>query len=306
MTKPTIVQFGATGQVARSLQRAAVESGFEIVSLGRDEVDVRNADQITDAIARAPEGTVAIVNSTAYTAVDAAEANKETALKVNRDGPVAMANACREQNFPFIHISTDYVFDGTKTGAYTEADTVCPLGVYGKTKQAGEAAVLDILPKAIVLRTAWVFSPFGSNFVKTMIRLSADRDSLNIVDDQTGCPTPAISIARAIVAIVRVIVGNTKASGGIYHFAGDKPVSWKEFAEAIFVRMTDLGKKVPTVSGISTEEYPTPAKRPANSVLACDKVFAEFGIPAADWRMELSNCVDELLAENEGNSSDGT
>ena len=260
--------------------------GIELIALSRDQVDLSQPDAIAAAIGNAPDGVTAVVNAAAYTAVDAAEDNEAEAYAINAEAPLVMARACAERGVRFIHLSTDYVFDGTSSRPYREDDPVCPLGVYGRSKLAGEAGVLESAPDSIVLRTAWVFSTHGKNFLKTMIRLAGERSTLGIVDDQRGCPTPAGAIADAVLDIV-TRWDEAGGPGGIYHFAGDTTVTWREFADRIFLNWAALGHPVPEVKAIGTEDFPTPAERPANSVLDCSRLLRDYGIRAADWQGDL-------------------
>lgn len=297
MTSPHILQFGASGQVARELIGQAGPLGLDIRALSRSEADLADPVAIERAIAAAPSSVVAVINAAAYTAVDAAEDDEAMAMAVNAKAPGVMARACAERGLPLVHFSTDYVFDGTVAGAYRESDPVAPLGVYGRSKEAGERAVLAALPEAVILRTAWVFSSHGKNFVKTMLRLGAGRDHLKVVADQTGCPTPASEIAATALKIVGALKAGTAGAGGIYHYAGDTPVSWKAFADTIFEIAGPLGHPVPDVTAITTAEFPTRARRPANSVLDCSKLQEEWGIAPADWRAALARDIKAIIAD---------
>jgi len=240
-----------------------------------------------------------VINAAAYTAVDRAESEPEAAWADNCTGPANLAASCHDARVPLIHLSTDYVFDGTKIGAYREDDPVNPLGVYGKSKEAGDRAVRGALPRHVILRTAWVYSAHGSNFVKTMLRLAVDPQPterpvlLRVVADQTGSPTSAADIAAAIGAIVQQIAaGNT--SWGTYHFAGGGAVTWHGLAEAIFELASPWRGPPPLVEAIATADYPTPARRPANSVLDCSRIGAAFGIVPRPWRAALAEVIREL------------
>lgn len=295
MTKPLILLFGSSGQVAQEIRQRAADRGVAVRALSRTDADLTDAEALTQAFVSASDDVVAVVNAAAYTAVDAAEDDPDTAHSVNALAPGIMARCCAERGLPFIHLSTDYVFDGSASGAYRETDPVAPLGVYGVTKQAGEQAVLDALPSAIILRTAWVFSAHGKNFVRTMLRLAAERDSLGVVDDQRGCPTPASSIAEAVLTIIGRWYSGQGAAGGIFHFCGSTPVSWKEFADAIFSISAEYGCAVPKVAPLATAQFPTRARRPANSVLDCGKILREWGIAPADWQASLKRDIEVIL-----------
>lgn len=276
--------FGQTGQVARELARIAPQADY----LGRDQADLAgNAGAIHDLIvARAPD---AVINAAAYTAVDKAETDAATATAVNRDAVAAMAAACARLGVPFVTLSTDYVFDGSGDQPRAETAATGPLGVYGATKLAGEQAALDSGAQCAVLRTSWVFSAHGSNFVKTMLRLGAQRDRLDIVDDQIGGPTPAAALADAALRMARQM-RDDPAPRGIYHLSGAPDVSWAGFARQIFAR-AGLSCQV---AGIATTDYPTPARRPLNSRLSCARIHADFGIERPDWDAGLARVLAEL------------
>jgi len=234
----------------------------------------------------------AVINAAAYTAVDRAESEVEAAFAVNRDGPANLARACERAGISLIHISTDYVFDGSKQGAYVEGDPVSPLGVYGESKLAGEEAVRTLCPKHLILRTSWVFSAHGNNFVKTMLRLGAEREELGVVADQFGKPTSAAEIARLILDTLP----DTEGKWGTYHLAQPDAVSWHGFAEAIFdaAKRQGIVMKVEQVQPISTADYPTPARRPANSELDCRLLKSVFGVTIRGWRESLAEVIGEL------------
>ncbi|WP_448192948.1 dTDP-4-dehydrorhamnose reductase [Azospirillum sp. sgz301742] len=289
-----LLVFGSTGQVGTELLRAA---GDDLAVIGRSRAEADLGDRA--ALRRAVFDTDCdvVVNAGAYTAVDQAESEAEAAFAANRDGPGWIAEACAEVGRPLIHYSTDYVFDGSKTGAYTEDDPVCPLSVYGASKEAGESAIRRHLGRHVVLRTSWVFSAHGRNFLKTMLRLGAERTELNVVADQIGCPTAASDIAAATIALARRIASGEDAVWGTYHFAGTPRTTWHGFAEAIFAaRQTVTGAPPPVLHPITSDQYPTPVKRPANSELDCSRLRARFGVGPADWRLSLASAVQELLS----------
>jgi dTDP-4-dehydrorhamnose reductase len=234
----------------------------------------------------------AVVNCAAYTAVDRAESDVVAAWTVNALAPAALASAAAAQNIPILHVSTDYVFDGAKPSAYVEDDPVAPLGVYGASKEGGEQAVRTANPRHIILRTAWVASATGSNFVRTMLRLGAERPELRVVADQIGCPTSADDIARAILKML----GQT-GPYGTYHFVNAGEATWHELAEAVFVRAAAHGRPAPAVEPIATRDYPTPAARPANSRLATAKIERDYGIVPRDWHDAIEDIVDTLVKE---------
>ncbi|SIO59797.1 dTDP-4-dehydrorhamnose reductase [Rhodovulum sp. ES.010] len=279
----TLLVFGRTGQVARELARAAPGATF----LGRDRVDLAAPETCAAAIAeQAPTG---VINAAAYTAVDRAEQEEALATAVNGAAPGAMARACAARGIPFVHISTDYVFDGAGQTPRRPDDPAAPLGAYGRSKLAGEQAVRAAGGGHAILRTSWVFSAHGSNFVKTMLRLGAERDSLRIVADQTGGPTPAAAIAATCLRILEGIEENKNFSG-TYHYSGAPDTSWADFAREIFAQ---AGLAV-AVEDIATADYPTPARRPLDSRLDCTALEARFGIARPDWRAALRDVLKEL------------
>lgn len=279
-----ILVFGQTGQVAQELQRLMPDAAF----LGRNRVDLSDPDAAAEAIRETkPE---AVINAAAYTAVDKAEEEEALAQTVNGDAPAAMAEACRDLGIPLIHISTDYVFDGSGDAPFKPTDPTDPLGAYGRTKLAGEQAIRATGGSFAILRTSWVFSAHGGNFVKTMLRLSESRDRLTIVADQIGGPTPAKAIAEACLTMATQLQRAPEKSG-VYHFSGSPDVSWAGFAREIFAR---AGRGV-TVEDIPTADYPTPAKRPLNSRLDCSDL-AVFGLKRPDWRSGLNEMLIELEA----------
>lgn len=287
-----VLVFGKNGQVGRCLQDVAWPTGFEVTFLSREDVDLTDVDAIGPMISKYQPDWV--VNASAYTAVDKAEEEEEDlALLINAQAPEKMAQACEEIGAAFLHISTDYVFNGEGEGAYTPEDPIAPLGAYGRSKALGEEGVVNACTKHVIMRTAWVYSPYGGNFVKTMLRLAQDRDELGIVSDQRGCPTSAHSIAQSIVSVV----SHDHPTWGIYHYCDEGAVSWHEFACYIFEASAGFGAKVPSkVNAIMTSDYPTPAKRPANSVLDCSKIVKAFGLVRPEWTSETSKVVKALLS----------
>lgn len=279
-----ILVFGKTGQVAKELQALAPEAMF----LGREDADLCNPEACCEAIRRISPSVV--INAAAYTAVDKAEEDEATALLVNGASPTAMAAACADLGIPLVHISTDYVFDGTGTASWETVAATAPLGAYGRTKLAGEDGVRASGAIHAILRTSWVFSAHGSNFVKTMLRLSETRDALTVVADQIGGPTPARAIAEACLKIAETLQVDASLSG-TYHFSGTPDVSWADFARETFARS---GRSV-AVTDIPTSAYPTPAKRPANSRLDCSGL-APFGLGQPDWRASLTTVLKDLEA----------
>jgi dTDP-4-dehydrorhamnose reductase len=291
-----ILVFGAGGQVGREVQRCAWPAAFELSALDRNAADITKPASVSAAILRQRPDLV--INLAAYTAVDRAESEPEAAWAANCAGAAHIAAVCGETATPLIHLSTDYVFDGSKEGPYREDDGVNPLCVYGHSKEAGERAVRAAAPHHIILRTSWVYGAHGTNFVKTMLRLGAERPLLRVVADQRGRPTAAADIAAELIVICRSIERGG-ADWGTFHFAGSGNVSWHGFAEAIFDLATArdgaplLGAR-PQVEPIPTAQYPTAARRPMNSVLDCHKIAETFGISPPPWRTSLAAVLREL------------
>ncbi|OIQ64638.1 dTDP-4-dehydrorhamnose reductase [mine drainage metagenome] len=280
-----LLVFGRSGQVATELQRIAPDAVF----LGRDVADM--SDPVACAAAIAAHRPDAVINAAAWTAVDKAEAEEAAALLVNGEAPATMARACAGLGVPFVHISTDYVFDGSGDRPWRPDDATGPLGAYGRTKLAGEAGVRAAGGVHGILRTSWVFSAHGANFVKTMLRVGATRERMTVVGDQVGGPTPAAAIAAAVLQMARVL-GERPEVGGTYHFAGAPDASWADFAREIFAQ----ARMPVTVEDIPTSAYPTPARRPANSRMDCTSLAEAFGIARPDWRADLAGVLQELGA----------
>jgi dTDP-4-dehydrorhamnose reductase len=279
----TTLVFGRTGQVAIELRRAMADAVF----LGRGDADLTDPAACAAAIRDRRPATV--INAAAYTAVDQAETDAATAHTVNAEAPGAMAQACSDLGIPFLHISTDYVFDGTGDRPWHEDDPVGPLGVYGRTKLDGERFVAAAGGPYVILRTAWVFSAHGKNFVKTMLRFGRERPELRVVADQHGGPTPAAEIAAALATIARAFAAG-QGVPGIFHFSGAPPTTWAGFAKTIF----DTAGLPARVARIATTDYPTPARRPQNSILDCSRIASSYGIAQPDWRTGLVQVLAEL------------
>jgi dTDP-4-dehydrorhamnose reductase len=277
-----LLVFGKTGQVARELQRLAPDA----IYLGRDEADLLNPAACAAAIAA--HDADAIINAAAWTAVDKAETEEAAATVVNGEAPTAMAQAAAAKGIPFLHVSTDYVFDGTGDRPFTPDHPTAPLGAYGRSKLKGEDGVRAAGGKHLILRTSWVVSAHGANFVKTMLRLGKERESLNVVADQIGGPTPAGAIAHALLTAAKAMTQG--APGGTHHFSGTPDTSWANFARAIMAE-ANLPCRI---TDIPTSAYPTPARRPLNSRLDCSAFTSAFGIPRPDWRKGLKAIVKEL------------
>lgn len=283
---------GQYGQVAASL--ADRGTGVEIVLLGRPALDLLDRERVLSSIRRARPDV--IIGAAAYTAVDKAEAEPDLAMRINGDGAGFVAEAAASLGVPLLHLSTDYVFDGALDRPYSEDDSTGPTGAYGRSKLAGEVNVMAACANSVVLRTAWVYSPFGANFVRTMLRLGETRDALGVVADQRGNPTSALDIADALLAIARRLHADpSPALRGIVHMTGGGEATWADFADAIFDGAARRGRAPVQVDRITTADYPTPAKRPANSRLDNTKLRDAFGIALPDWPTALSACLDRLL-----------
>lgn len=286
-----ILVTGRTGQLAQALGEAARETlDGQVINIGRDELDLEYVTDARPAVAAARPDL--IVNAAAYTAVDKAESEPDRAFTVNCKGAAAIARSAADLRIPFIQISTDYVFDGGKKGSYVESDPTGPVNCYGASKLAGERAVLEANPEALIIRTSWVFSAFGNNFVRTMLNAAATRPLLRVVNDQVGKPTSALDLASAIIIIAPKLSG----MGGIYHYAGASTTSWHGFAEAIFAESRRLGGPSPQLEAITTAEYPTPARRPENSVLDTSAFTQQFGVKPRLLTDALPQIVARLLA----------
>lgn len=286
---------GKAGQVVQSLQERAGPD-FSVAMAARPEFDLGNPDAISALLDR--ERPDLVVSAAAYTAVDKAESEPELAHQVNAVGAGIVAAAAAKAGIPIIHLSTDYVYPGNKAQPYVESDPTGPLSVYGKTKLEGEQRVASANPQHVILRTAWVYSPFGNNFVRTMLRLAATRDTLGIVSDQFGNPTSALDIADAILSIAARVQRPDEAHYGVFHVAGSGETNWSGFARAIFSESRAVGGPAAEVNDITTSDYPTPAQRPANSRLDCSRLMAVYGWKSPDWRDSIKRVVPRLVSAN--------
>ena len=283
---------GSTGQVAHALMASAGD--VDAIALGRPEIDLADAASVEAAIAaHAPD---LVINAAAYTAVDKAEGEADAAFAINASGAGAAAAAARAAGAAFIHLSTDFVFDGSKTGAYLEDDPVAPLGVYGASKQAGEVAVRAAHPDAVIVRLSWVYAAHGSNFAKTMLRLAGDRDEIGVVADQLGRPTAAEDIAPALWMLGKGLIARKSSPHNLYHLGPQGEATWADFAAAIMQASNAAGGPSAHIRRITTADYPTPAKRPANSVLDCKRIAEDWGIRLPDWRESCDRVVREIVA----------
>jgi len=297
--KPRILLLGPTGQVGRELQTSFANLG-EIVCAGRESADLSAPQHLRDLVRRTAPAI--ILNAAAYTAVDRAESEPELAATINAEAPRVLAEEAQQLGALLVHYSTDYVFDGTKPDPWTEADTPAPLNTYGAGKLAGEQAIQNVGGRHLIFRTSWVYGPHGRNFLFTMLRLGRERDRLTIVNDQFGAPTSSIEIAAATRSIVEGAIagrfGEVNEWAGLYHMTCADSTTWFGFAQAIFARASALiGGKTPELIPITTEEFPTPARRPRNSVLSNAKLKAKFGVRLAPWQSALDNVMAVLRAE---------
>lgn len=290
-----ILVFGGNGQLGRELARAAAWLAIPMKTLSHAEVDIADAFAVATALSRVNPALV--VNAAAYTKVDLAETNVEQARLANTVGPAVLARTCADAHLPLLHVSTDYVFDGSKTGAYLETDAVAPISAYGITKAAGEQEVRRALDHHIILRTAWVYSEFGHNFLKTILRLAASRDELKIVADQHGSPTSAGEIADTIVRIAPRLLRNEDV-WGTYHFTSGGVTTWYGFACHVVATQAPLTGRNPRVIPITTAEYPTAAKRPANSQLDCSLFARVFGFSGRHWTEAVDMTATTLIASS--------
>ncbi|MBI2382263.1 MAG: dTDP-4-dehydrorhamnose reductase [Gammaproteobacteria bacterium] len=289
MSTPPLLIVGAQGQVGREVAELAAARGLNAVAWGRSELDISRRQDVLAKVAELKPA--AVINCAAYTAVDKAESEHELAFAINRDAPGYLAEACAETGARLLHISTDYVFDGTATRPYREDDPVNPLGVYGLSKWEGEERIRAVLPEHTILRTSWVFGRYGNNFVKTMLRLGRERAELRIVDDQFGCPTEAYCIASALLDL------ESRPPTGTYHLTGAPVTTWFRFASAVFELTHNQGRKTPKLHPIQTSDYPTPARRPAWSVLDCQKLQNSGLWQHPDWMNDLPRVLDELMKQ---------
>ena len=286
-----ILVLGCNGQLGRCLYDQLEGTDYKSIYTSRAHIDITDFEATKIALLEmAPD---VIINATAYTAVDKAEEDQEMANLINHLAVKNIADICNQQGYWLIHVSTDYVFDGESDGPYKENDQTNPQGIYGETKLNGELAIQSSGCKHIIIRTAWVFSEYGNNFLKTMLRLGKEHNELNIVGDQIGCPTYAQDIASAIVQIIPQL--HLQKHCGLYHYSGDAPCSWYDFAKAIFDQAKINNLKTPiTINSIDTSAYPTPAKRPAFSVLDCSKIHNEFGIALSNWDDGIKQIIGKL------------
>jgi dTDP-4-dehydrorhamnose reductase len=292
----SILITGAGGQVGHEL--AIADCPYRLIALSRQQLDITDPVKM-DAVFSEHQPDI-VINAAAYTQVDRAEQEQELAYAINRDGVANLAKASKNVGIPLLHISTDYVFDGSKSGVYVEDDPVAPLGVYGESKAAGETVLRETLDEHIILRTSWVFSATGNNFVKTMLRLGNERDEIAVVNDQFGCPTSARSIAEVLLQLADMCLQGQEVCWGTYHFCNGPDTTWFNFAKAIFEQVR--GYENLKLTAITTNEYPTPVRRPKNSVLGCLKLEDQGYVSCGAWRDELNKVLVSLKASATGNS----
>ncbi len=301
-----IMVIGRSGQLGRSLTEAVLRPDVSLISVGRPQCDIRQQASVAASIDTAAPDLV--VNAAAYTAVDGAEAAQEEAFAVNADGPFHIGAACAVRGVPMIHISTDYVYDGSKSSPYVETDAAAPLNVYGRSKLAGEERLAEVQPQHVIIRSAWVHSPFGDNFTKTMLQLAQAQPTIRIVDDQIGNPTYAPHLADAVLAIAARIAGGSDVwdEWGIYHVAATGATSWFGLAREIFSIAAAAGRPTPEFEAIGTADFPTAAARPANSRLDTSKLHAVFGLKLPHWTDGVAAGVERLIAGANGAAPPGT
>jgi dTDP-4-dehydrorhamnose reductase len=298
MTEPVVLVFGSQGQVAQALVKLADDFPLHVEAAGRAVCDITSqeaVDAIVDKIR--PQ---AIINAAAYTAVDQAEDDAENAQQLNAAAVMYLAQACSRHTIPLLHISTDYVFDGQSRRPYREEDKTSALGIYGATKLEGEKLAALHCDKTIILRTSWVFSATGQNFVKTMLRLFKEKDSLNVVDDQVGGPTAADAIATTLLQMTQQVLKETFNDYGVYHYCGDPAVTWCGFANAILERAAQQSRRVGAIKPVTSAEFPSKVTRPKYSLLDCSKLKRVFGIAPCDWQDALTQVVEEIEGINDG------
>lgn len=303
-SRPILV-VGQTGQVARALADATWPENVRPVFMGRPQLDLTSATSVRTAFAQ--HDYAAVINAAAYTHVDQAESEPESAFAVNRDGPLVLARNCAQRKIPLIHISTDYVFDGTKDSPYTEDDPVNPINVYGASKAAGEDAIRSNLTEHVILRTSWVFSSIGHNFLRTMLRIGKERDEIRIVDDQYGCPTAATDIAAAIIHVLGAILEGRITQHGTFNYVNEGATTWFRFAREIFDQASAKGyEPMPILIPAATTDYQTLAQRPINSVLDTTAITTKYGINIRDWNAALSEIFDSSFHDLSIESNNAT
>jgi dTDP-4-dehydrorhamnose reductase len=293
----TVLITGANGQLGRELVRQSQALNIEFQACTRQQLDITKTEQIKQILTDTRPSV--LVNAAAYTHVDKAEAESDLAFAVNQFGPGYLAHGCAEHNVRLIHISTDYVFDGTKGAPYLETDPTAPLGIYGQSKAAGEAAIRSVLEAHIILRTSWLYGIYRNNFVKTMLKLGTEKNVIRVVADQFGSPTSAADLAEAVLAIAAKISAEATRDWGTYHYSGNGTTTWHGLAEKVLqLARPYVPIQTQRVEAISTAEYPTPAKRPPYSVLDCSRLKTHFGIDPKPWQQSLKHTIDRIFSDN--------
>jgi dTDP-4-dehydrorhamnose reductase len=288
---------GANGQLGRELIRQGWKFNFNIQGVNRQELDITNEGQVNQMLMHVCPSVV--INAAAYTDVDKAEKESDIAYSVNKNGPTYLARYCADHGLTLIHISTDYVFDGTKGRPYQENDPIAPLGVYGQSKAQGEAVIRSTLKDHIIVRTSWLYGVYRNNFVKTILKLGHERTDLRVVADQFGSPTSAADLAEALLTIVKKIGAAEQFDWGTYHYCGKGITTWHGLAEKIIQLAESFGTlQIKQVTPITTAEWPTPTKRPPYSVLDCSHLKSQFGIALKPWQESLKHTIDRILSEN--------
>lgn len=289
----SVLVIGSAGQLGTELTRVAWPEGWGVVAVDKSVLDLAKTEAITAKVAERP--WAAVINAAAYTAVDRAEADQIAAWRVNALAPVALSAACASRGIPLVHVSTDYVFDGNKTGPLEPDDPVAPLNVYGASKLGGELAIRTSGVRYAIVRTAWVVSAHGNNFVKTVLRLGSECGHLRVVEDQHGCPTAAADLAGALATITVRLAEDSTSPTGTFHFSNSGATTWADFAREILAQAAKRGGPTATVEGIATSDYPTSARRPSNSQLSHDSIRDAYGIDPRSWRDALGDILDELI-----------
>ena len=293
----TVLITGANGQLGRELARLGQTVGFEVHSLGRQQLDITNENRIQQIFTSISPSLV--INAAAYTHVDRAENESDLAYAVNKSGPAYLARYCADNHLALIHISTDYVFDGTKGRPYQESDPIAPLGVYGQSKAQGETAIRSILPNHIIVRTSWLYGVYRNNFVKTILKLATEKTALRVVSDQFGSPTSAAELAKAVLTIAKKVGTGEKFDWGTYHYCGKGITTWHGLTEKIIELAAPYAAlQTRQVEAITTAEWPTPAKRPPYSVLDCTRLKSQFGIEPEPWQQSLKHTIERIFSEN--------
>ncbi len=287
----TVLVLGQHGQLARAL---AAAPGGSVLTYGRSRLDLNDLEAIEPAIAAA--APAAVINAAGYTAVDKAETEQDVAFRINRDAPARAAAACARLDIPFVHVSSDFVFDGAKGSPYVETDAVNPASIYGRSKAEGEAAVLSAGGRAAIIRTSWVYAAEGANFVRTMLRLAGERGLVRVVADQRGRPTWAADLAEALLLITSRLIGHDAAAKGLFHYSNSGDATWADLAEAAITGAAQRGGTSARVERITTADYPTPARRPVDSRLDCTRFASLAGAPPPPWRESLERCLNEMFS----------